>query len=82
MAPKPRARASKRAPDLQLITTRLSADAKKRLSALAQVTGEPAYRHLEEGFWLLWKNLPQGERASAEAFIRLVEEARAKHKKD
>lgn len=79
MAPKPR---SRRPPELQLITTRLTSDAKKRLAALSQVTGEPAYRHLEEGFWLLWKNLPQGERASAEAFIELVEKARAKHKKE
>ena len=69
-------------PTRELVTTRLTTDAKKRLSALSQVTGEPAYRHLEQGFWLLWENLPQGERASAEAFIKLVDEARAKHKKN
>lgn len=69
-------------PTRELVTTRLTTDAKKRLNALSQVTGEPAYRHLEQGFWLLWENLPQGERTSAEAFIKLVDEARAKHKKN
>lgn len=81
MSPRRKSGASSEAPR-ELVTTRLTSEAKKRLNALSQVTGEPAYRHLEQGFWLLWESLPQGERASAEAFIKLVEEARAKHKKN
>lgn len=65
-------------PDLEPFTARLSRDAKRRLMALSQIKGDPAYELLEQAFWSHWKGLPTSQKEAAEAIIRLVDEARNK----
>ncbi len=64
--------------ELEPFTARLSRDAKRRLMALSQIQGHPAYELLEQAFWSHWKGLPAAQREAAEAIIRLVDEARSK----
>lgn len=63
--------------DLEPFTAHLTPEAKRRLLALAQVTGQPAYTYMERAFWLLWEGLPEPQREAAQAILRVVEEARA-----
>lgn len=69
---------TKPAGELEPFTARLTPEAKRKLQALAQIRGEPAYEVIEEGFWNLWKTLPSGQREASERLIQLVEEAREK----
>lgn len=64
--------------ELEPFTARLSRDAKRRLMALSQIKGDPAYELLEQAFWSHWKGLPASQKEAAEAIIRLVDEARRK----
>lgn len=63
--------------DLEPFTAHLTPEAKRRLLALAQVTGQPAYTYMERAFWLLWEGLPEAQREAAQAILRVVDEARA-----
>lgn len=65
-----------RSRDLETITTHLTPQAKRRLKALAQVQGDPAYELVEQAFWKLWEDLPSPRRDAAEALIRLLDGAR------
>lgn len=65
-------------PDLEPFTARLTRDAKRRLMALSQIKGDPAYELLEQAFWSHWERLPASQKEAAEAIIRLVDEARNK----
>jgi len=69
-------------PDLQPFTARLTPEAKKRLMALSQVTGDPAYELLEQAFWDRWEHLPEGHRRAAEAIVAAVESARSGARSD
>ena len=53
----------------------MSIKAKRRLLALAQITEQPAYRYMEEAFWMLWESLPEEQRKTAETLTRMVEDA-------
>lgn len=64
--------------DLEPFTAHLTPEAKRRLLALAQVTGQPAYSYMERAFWLLWEGLPDPQRDAAQAIMKVVDEARAK----
>jgi hypothetical protein len=74
-AKKKRGRPRTRPPGLEPFTAHLSIRAKRRLLALAQISDQPAYRYMEDAFWLLWKNLPEEQRNTAETLTRMVEEA-------
>jgi hypothetical protein len=74
-AKKKRGRPRTRPPDLEPFTAHLSVRAKRRLLALAQITDQPAYRYMEEAFWMFWENLPDERRKTAETLTRMVEEA-------
>lgn len=50
--------------------------------ALSQVTTDPAYELLEEGFWALWEGLPAGEKEAAEAIARAVEKVRGERSEE
>jgi len=63
--------------DLEPFTAHLTPEAKNRLLALAQVTGQPAYSYMEQAFWLLWEGLPDHQRDAAHAILRVLEDARA-----
>lgn len=63
--------------DLEPFTAHLTPEAKRRLLALAQVTGQPAYTYMERAFWLLWQGLPEPQREAAQAIMRVVDEARS-----
>lgn len=76
MAQRKPGRPRTRRPDLQPFTARLTPEAKKRLMALAQVTGVPAYTLLEEAFWTRWKDLPTDRREAADAIVRAIEKSR------
>ena len=65
-------------PNLEPFTARLTRDAKRRLMALSQIKGDPAYELLEQAFWSHWEGLPPSQKEAAEAIIRLVDEARSK----
>lgn len=64
--------------DLEPFTSHLTPEAKRRLLALAQVTGQPAYSFMERAFWLLWDGLSKPQREAAEAILRVVDEARSR----
>lgn len=66
---------------LEPFTARLTSDAKRRLMALSQINGDPAYELLEEAFWSHWKSLPSEQKEAAEAIIKLVDDARSKTKR-
>lgn len=68
--------ASTTAADLEPFTARLTRDAKRRLMALSQIKGDPAYELLEQAFWSHWEGLPPSQKEAAESIIRLVDEAR------
>lgn len=72
---------AKAAANLEPFTARLTPDAKRRLMALSQIKGDPAYELLEEAFWSHWKSLPSSQKEAAEAIIKLVDDARSKTKK-
>ena len=72
---------AKAAAHLEPFTARLTPDAKRRLMALSQIKGDPAYELLEEAFWSHWKSLPSSQKEAAEAIIQLVDDARRKNKK-
>lgn len=76
MTPVRRGRPPSAPPGLQAFTARLTPRAKRRLIALSQVTSDPAYGLLEEGFWALWESLPVDEKEAAEAIARAVEKVR------
>lgn len=76
MTPTRRGRPPSAAAGLQPFTARLTPRAKRRLMALSQVTADPAYELLEEGFWALWETLPADEKEAAEAIARAVEKVR------
>lgn len=61
---------------LQPFTARLTPDAKRKLQALAQIRGQPAYEVLEEAFWRLWEALPPAQREAAERLLRLLDQSR------
>lgn len=67
--------------DLEPLMVRISSPAKKRLMALSQIHGEPAYRLVERAFWAQWESLPEDEREKVETILRLMEEARAEKQK-
>jgi acyl-CoA-binding protein len=71
-----KASAAVRARDLKPLTVRLTPDAKRRLMALAQIKGGPAYQLMEEAFWSLWDGLPSSQKDAAEELVRLVDRAR------
>lgn len=64
--------------DLEPFTAHLTPEAKRRLLALAQITGEPAYAYVERSFWLLWQGLPEPQREAAQAILRVVDDARSR----
>jgi hypothetical protein len=57
----------------ELYSARLTPRAKNRLLALSRVKDKAAYDVLEEGFWLLWKALPEAERETAETIASALE---------
>lgn len=59
--------------DLQSFSGMLTPEAKRRLLALAQVTGDPAYVLLEKAFWLQWKAVPASQRRAAETIAAALE---------
>lgn len=63
---------------LEPFTARLTPDAKRRLMALSQIKGDPAYELLEQAFWSHWKSLPSEQKEAAEAIIKLVDDARSR----
>lgn len=63
---------------LEPFTARLTPGAKRRLMALSQIKGDPAYELLEEAFWSHWKSLPSEQKEAAEAIIKLVDDARSR----
>jgi len=71
--------ARKKAPEApageQLVshTGKLTARAKCRLDALADVKGTHAYIVLETAFWAYWEGLPESERNDAETIARIKE---------
>ncbi len=71
-----KAKAAGRVRDLEPFTARLTPDAKRRLMALAQIKGDPAYELIEEAFWSLWSTLPTSQKEAAEALVRLIDRAR------
>lgn len=73
-----KAKAAGRVRDLEPFTARLTPDAKRRLMALAQIKGDPAYELMEEAFWSLWDDLPSSQKDAAEALVRLIDRARGK----
>lgn len=74
-AKKKRGRPRSRPPGLEPFTAHLTVGAKRRLLALAQITDQPAYQYMEQAFWMLWENLPEEQRDTAETLTRMVEEA-------
>ncbi len=71
-----KAKAVGRVRDLEPFTARLTPEAKRRLMALAQIKGDPAYELMEEAFWSLWDGLPSSQKDAAEELVRLIDRAR------
>jgi hypothetical protein len=68
---------SEQAPSLVVFTTRLTAGAKDRLLAIAQVRSEAAYTLLEQAFWSWWEDLPADDRQAAEQILAILARRRA-----
>jgi hypothetical protein len=60
-----------------VFTTRLTAGAKDRLLAIAQVRSEAAYTLLEQAFWSWWESLPADDRQAAEEILAILARRRA-----
>jgi hypothetical protein len=64
--------------DLVSFSGMLTPEAKRRLLALAQVSGKPAYVLLEDAFWLQWKAVPSAQRDAVETIVAALEASTAK----
>lgn len=62
--------------DLVFFNAQMSAKARDRLKALAQIEGKHAYVVLEEAFWSSWQSLQTDKRKAAELIASTVEKAR------
>ena len=60
-----------------VFNAQLTAEAKAKLKALAQVEHTYAYSLLENAFWQLWDRLPEDKRRAAEMVAQLTGEAPA-----
>jgi hypothetical protein len=69
-----RGRPPSRPKDLVVFNAQLTAEAKAKLKALAQVEHTYAYSLLENAFWQLWERLPEDKRRAAEIVARLTGE--------
>lgn len=58
------------------ISGRVTAKAKCRLDALAQVKEMTVYGLVEEAFWAYWEELPEKERSAADAIVQALESVR------
>lgn len=76
MSPRRAGQTTASASEREPFTARLTPEAKRKLQALAQIRGEPAYEVIEEAFWSLWKDVPSGQREATDRLIQLVDEAR------
>ncbi|MDY7092824.1 MAG: hypothetical protein SX243_07620 [Acidobacteriota bacterium] len=57
-----------------MFNAQLTAEAKAKLKALAQVEHTYAYSLLENAFWQLWDRLPEDKRRAAEIVAQLTGE--------
>ncbi len=64
-----------RQPDLLVFNTQMTAKAKTRLKALAQLEGIPSYILLEKAFWQCWESLSPDRREGAEQIASIIEDA-------
>lgn len=67
---------------LEQFTMRLTPRAKRRLKALADLTGKPSYTLLEVGFWKLLESEPKALREAVETIAGTVEQAENAHRDD